>query len=215
MDGKGGRPMAAVTRRVWLTTLALVPVMGTMVTRARTLGSDSARPRLSGRERIRRHHLPNVELTAHTGQRVRFYDDLVKDKKVIINFMYARCEGICVPVTTNLVRVQKLLGDRVGRDIFMYSISLKPDEDTADDLRRYAELHGVNGGWLFLTGAPADVDHLRRGLGFAYTDPAEDADKSNHIGMLRFGVEPLLRWGACPGMANPEHIVRSILWDLG
>jgi protein SCO1/2 len=207
--------MAAVTRRVWLTTLSLAPVMGTMVARAGTAGSDSPRPRLTGRERIRRHHLPNIELTAHTGQRVRFYDDLVKDKKVIFNFMYVKCDGICVPVTSNLVRVQKLLGDRVGRDIFMYSITLKPAEDSAEDLRQYAEQHGVGPGWLFLTGTPGDIEHLRRAQGFVNLDPVEDADTSNHIGMVRFGVEALTRWAACPGMANPEHIARSILWDLG
>jgi protein SCO1/2 len=150
----------------------------------------------------------------HTGRRVRFYDDLVKDKKVIINFMYAKCDGICVPVTMNLMRVHKLLGDRVGRDIFMYSISLKPAEDSPEALRQYREDHGVEGSWLFLTGTPPDLEHLRRSLGFAFNDPAEDADTSNHIGMLRFGVEPAIRWATCPGMANPAHIARSILWEL-
>jgi protein SCO1/2 len=192
-----------LTRRDWLATLGLTPLPAMMGVR------------LSGRERIRLHHLPNVPLVAHTGQRVRFYDDLVKDKKVIINFMYAKCEGICLPVTANLVRVQKLIGDRVGRDIFMYSITLKPAQDSADDLREYAEQHHVGPGWLFLTGSPPDIEHLRRALGFTYADPVEDADTSNHIGMLRYGVEPLTRWAACPGMANPQHIVRSMLWDLG
>ena len=206
--------MEAMTRRVLLMTLAGAPLMEGLAVGAQGGQSPSA-ARLSGRERIRRHHLPNVRLTTHTGQRVRFYDDLVKDKKVMINFIYVKCQGICVPVTSNLVRVQKLLGDRVGRDIFMYSITLKPAEDGPEDLRRYAELHGVGTGWLFLTGTPSDIDHLRRALGFTYDDPVEDADLSNHIGMVRYGVEPLTRWAACPGMANPAHIVRSILWDLG
>jgi protein SCO1/2 len=208
----------AMTRRHWVAALGLTPLtamMGAPASRSQGVPGDNAAPRLSGRERIRIHHLPNVPLVAHTGQRVRFYDDLVKDKKVVINFMYAKCEGICVPVTANLVRVQKLLGDRVGRDIFMYSITLKPAQDSADDLREYAEQHHVGPGWLFLTGAPTDIEHLRRALGFTYADPVEDADTSNHIGMVRFGVEPLTRWAACPGMANPEHIVRTILWDLG
>jgi protein SCO1/2 len=205
----------AVTRRHWLAAVGLAPMMGALVARAQAPSAENAAPRLSGRERIRQHHLPNVELIAHTGARVRFYDDLVKDKKVIINFMYVKCDGICVPVTTNLARVQKLLGARVGRDIFMYSITLKPAEDSAEDLREFAEQHHVGAGWLFLTGSPPDIEHLRRGLGFAYADPAEDADKSNHIGMVRYGVEALTRWAACPGMANPEHIARSILWDLG
>jgi protein SCO1/2 len=207
--------MATVTRRAWLTTLGVAPVAGGLGAWAQGRRGDHAGHRLSAREHIQQHHLPNVEVVTHAGRRVRFYDDLVKDKKVIINFMYARCDGICVPVTMNLVRVHKLLGDRVGRDIFMYSISLKPAEDSPETLRQYREHHGVDGSWLFLTGAPHDIDHLRRSLGFAFSDPAEDADTANHIGMLRFGVEPTMRWAACPGMANPEHIVKTILWELG
>jgi protein SCO1/2 len=207
--------MEAITRRALLTTLVLAPVLERVATAAEDTRFDSARDRISGRERIRLHHLPNVPLTTQTGRQVRFYDDLVKDKKVIINFMYVKCRGICVPVTSRLVRVQKLLGDRVGRDIFMYSITLKPAEDSSDNLRLYAEQHGAGPGWLFLTGSPSDIDHLRRALGFAYDDPAEDADLSNHVGMVRYGVEAQSRWAACAGMANPEHIARSILWDLG
>jgi protein SCO1 len=206
--------MATVTRRAWLLTLGVAPVAGGLGAWAQGRRPQHAGHRLSARERIQQQHLPNVEVVTHTGKRVRFYDDLVKDKKVIINFMYARCDGICVPVTMNLNRVQKRLGDRVGRDIFMYSITLKPAEDSPENLRLYREHHGVDGSWLFLTGAPHDIDHLRRALGFAIGDPAEDADISNHIGMIRYGVEPRMRWAACPGTASPEHIVQSILWDL-
>jgi protein SCO1 len=207
--------MATITRRAWLMTLGVAPMAGGVGAWVQEGRRAHAGHRLSARERIQQHHLPNVEVVTHTGTRVRFYDDLIKDKKVIINFMYARCDGICVPVTTNLVRVQKRLGDRVGRDIFMYSITLKPAEDSAEALRQYREDHGVEGDWQFLTGAPHDIDHLRRALGFAFTDPVEDADTSNHIGMVRYGVEPMTKWAACPGMANPEHIVKTILWDLG
>jgi protein SCO1/2 len=206
--------MAAVTRRKWLTAVSIAPFVAIRPASAWDAAPANGRPTITGRDRIRMHHLPNIALTTHTGKQVRFYDDLVKDKKVIVNFMYAKCDGICVPVTRTLARVKALLGSRVGRDIFMYSVTLKPAEDTVEDLRTYAEHHGVGDGWLFLTGTPADIDHLRRALGFAYPDPVEDADVSNHIGMVRFGVEPLTRWAACPGMGNPEHIARSILWDL-
>jgi protein SCO1 len=206
--------MAAVTRRKWLTAVSIAPFLGIRSMHGSPASPANGHSALTGRDRIRINHLPNIALTTHTGRQVRFYDDLVKDRKVIVNFMYAECDGICVPVTRNLVKVKRLLGDRVGRDIFMYSITLRPTEDTVDDLRMYAEHHGVGEGWLFLTGSPGDVDRLRRSLGFAYPDPVEDADVSNHIGMVRYGVEPLTRWAACPGMANPEHIARSILWDL-
>jgi len=50
------------------------------------------------------------------GKPVRFYENLVKDRKVVINFMYTTCaDGTCPITTANLVQVQKLLGDRVGR----------------------------------------------------------------------------------------------------
>lgn len=208
--------MAGVTRRTWLGTFGLAPLAyGAAAGATAQESPPGPRPELSPRERIRRHHLPSVQLITHEGRKVRFYEDLVKDKKVVINFMYVRCKGICLPVTHNLARVQQLLGDRVGRDIFFYSITLKPEEDTPDVLKHYAEIHHVGPGWLFLTGQPEDIEFLRKSLGYKYDDPVEDADKSNHIGMIRFGNEPAMRWAACPGQANPQHIVRSILWDLG
>ena len=203
----------AFTRRRWLASLSVMSLM-VVLGRAQAPAAGRATRRLSGRERIRRRHLPNVALIAHTGRRVRFYDDLIKDRKVIINFMYATCDGICTPLTRNLARVQTLLGDRVGRDIFMYSITLKPENDSAATLREYAAQHQVAPGWLFLTGTAVDIEQLRRALGFTNPDPVEDADTSNHVGMVRYGVEPVARWAACPGMANPKHILRSILWDL-
>ena len=65
---------------------------------------------------------PNVPLITHEGKVVRFYDDLIKNKIVMINFMYASCMDICPGMTANLKQVHKEFGDRMGRDIFMYSI---------------------------------------------------------------------------------------------
>jgi protein SCO1/2 len=162
------------------------------------------------RERLAERSFPNVELTTHEGKKVKFYDDLVKGKIVLINFMYVKCEGICPGTTANLLKVQKMLGDRVGKDIFMYSITLKPEEDTPAALNRYAKAYKVGPGWQFLTGAPADVELLRRKLGFIDRDPARDAVKSNHIGMLRYGNEPNTLWAGCPGLLAPNKIVKEI-----
>jgi protein SCO1 len=205
------------SRRNVLLGMGAAPVLGgalALAERATRQGFSFLGSELSPRERIQKYGLPNVELTAHTGQRLRFYDDLVKDRKVVINFLYATCKGICVPVTSRLVEVQRLLDGRVGRDIFFYSLTLEPEKDTPEVLRQFAADHKVGPGWLFLTGAPADLESLRRGLGFFDLDPAKDADTSNHVGMLRYGVESSMRWGSCPGLSRPEHIVRSILWDL-
>ena len=177
------------------------------------LASAEDRPAAKGkssRDLIRDRYFPNVELVTHEGEKVRFYDDLIKDKIVVINFMYAECEGICPGITANLAKVQKGLGDRVGKDTFMYSITLKPEKDTAAVLKEYARMHGAKPGWVFLTGKPDDIEVLRRRLGFVDSDPEVDKDKSQHIGNVRYGNEPLQQWGGCPGQANPAWIVKLI-----
>ena len=153
----------------------------------------------------------NAVLHTHDGRQVRFYDDLIKDKIVAINFMYARCEGACPITTANLVKVQKLLGDRVGRDIFMYSITLKPWEDDPATLRAYAEAHGVKPGWLFLTGDQYDLDTIRFRL-FRWDHPKLDFDLDQHTGMVRAINDRLDRWSMCPTFAEPSQIAAAILW---
>jgi protein SCO1/2 len=207
--------MSEMTRRTLFSAAGMASVaVGFWVGTLAAEEAKSEAPRhfqsIPPRELFQRRHLPNVELITHQGKTVHFYDDLVKDKIVVINFIYAKCEKICPPITANLVKVQKLLADRIGKDIFMYSITLKPQEDTPADLKQYAEMFGVGPGWLFLTGKPADVEFLRKSLGFKFADPAEDADKTNHIGMVRVGTEPLMRWFACEGLARAEWIAKQI-----
>ncbi len=170
-----------------------------------------------GRDLLRREgpragYFPNVILTTHEGKKVRFYDDLMHGKVVVVTFMYTRCEGGCLPTTGNLVKVQKLLGDRVGRDIHFYSITLDPERDTPADLKEYAEMHEVGPGWTFLTGSKADCELLRKRLGFVDTDPLLDAKKVEHAGIVLYGNESLDRWAACPALSEPSEIVHYISW---
>jgi protein SCO1/2 len=168
--------------------------------------------KVSPRELIRQRYFPDVTLVTHQGKRVRLYEDLIMDRCVVINFMYARCEGICSPITSNLTKVQSILQDRVGRDIFMYSFTLKPHEDSPAALAEYVKERKIGPGWTFLTGAPADLELVRRRLGFTDPDPARDADRSNHTGMVRYGNEARALWAAFPGGSKAEAIAKEILW---
>ena len=158
---------------------------------------------------------PNVTLTTHEGTEVRFYQDLVKGKVVLINFMYATCTNSCPTFTANLVRVQQLFGGRVGRDVFMYSISLDPEHDTPQVLSQYAKNYSVQPGWTFLTGSTANITTLRRRLGLRDPDPVIDADKTQHIGVVLYGNERFDRWAACPALSEPREIVKYIGWVDG
>jgi protein SCO1/2 len=211
--------MSGINRRSLLGFLGAAPLAGGLLKQvsAQVVEGNQQFKALnkSSRELLAERNFPNVTLTTHEGKKVKFYDDLIKNKIVIFNFMYAQCEGICPGIMMNLVQVKKLLGPRVGRDIFMYSISLKPEQDTPKALMHYAEMHNAGPGWTFLTGSPADIERVRRAQGFTNPDPVLDADKSQHIGMIRFGNEPMQWWAGCPGMARPKFIVKEIGLVLG
>jgi len=204
--------MTDLKRRNIVAALAAAPLAVPLLTQAQALDTTPKFKTIPSRERIRQRYFPNLVLTTHEGRTVKFYDDLVKDKIVIFNMFYAKCEGICSPITRNLVRLQEMLGNRVGKDIFMYSFTLKPKEDTVAAMKHYAHMHKVKPGWLFLTGSVDDMETVRRKLGFVDPDPEVDKDKSNHIGVLKYGNEPLERWGGCPGMSSPEWIAEMLSW---
>lgn len=156
---------------------------------------------------------PNVLLTTHEGQRVRFYDDIIRGNKIVVlNMMYTQCPEVCGGTMVNLARVQNLLGDRLGREVQMVSISLDPRHDTPAVLARYAELIGVGPHWKLLTGRPIDIERLRRALGFVDPDPELDRDRDQHIGMVRAGNDAIDRWLACPGMAPAAQLAQEVLW---
>jgi protein SCO1/2 len=178
-----------------------------MITRRALFTPHAASDPVGGRR-----HFPNVTLLTQDNQPVRFYDDLVKDKIVMFNFFYVSCTGICPASTANLVKVQQLLGTRVGRDIFMYSISLKPRDDRPPQLKEYEQMHGIKAGWTLLTGKPADCELLRRRLGFADADPVRDRNIANHIGLVVYGNERFDSWAACPALTDPAAFVKYLSW---
>ena len=166
------------------------------------------------REQLRQKRFPNVPLITHTGKEVRFYDDLLKDKKVVINFMYTVCTDICTPVTQNILQAQRLLGD-FAKDIHFYSISLTPLQDDPAALRTYMNAFQIGKGWTFLTGKPENIERVRQGLGFAQRDPKDDADITNHAGMLRIGNERIASWGHASAITTGKSVARMIRFELG
>ena len=214
--------MEAVTRRQAITMGLALAGGGAGAVAAHELGPlmgegrDGHHPE-PARSAIQRRHLPNVPLVTHEGYEVRFYDDLVRDEKVLIHFIDTHNLPNASVVTENLALLQRLLRDRVGGkgDISMYSITSNPRQDTPEVLRAWARRHGARPGWLFLTGEPAGVEKLRRALGFAYADPAEDRDPSAIGGILKHGNEPEMRWAHCQSQADPRQVALRIVADFG
>lgn len=186
----------------------LLPLFGATAVTSAIAASSGAHRSAPG---PRAGYFPNSLLLTHDGRKLRFYDDVVKGKVVAINMMYTACTGICPGNTANLKLVQQALSDQLNRHVFMYSLTLRPDIDTPQALHDYVKRYDIPKGWTFLTGVPAQVDVIRRKLGFFNDDPVIDADPNQHTGMVRIGNEALDRWAMSPALGSPKQIARAIL----
>jgi protein SCO1 len=156
--------------------------------------------------------IPNVLLRTHEGKEVRFYEDLVRGRQVLINMMYAHCEAFCPAITTRLVEVHQALASRMGRDLFMYSITLKPQEDDPAALKSFARMHGaLLPGWTFLTGDAHDIETLRFAL-FRHNHIKLDLDPASHTGKLRIINDATNRWVHVAPLASMYTVLQHISW---
>jgi protein SCO1 len=140
-------------------------------------------------------YFPNVKLTDQDGKQLRFFDDMIKGRVVSINFIFTSCSASCGLETARLREVQQLLGDRIGKDVFFYSISIDPLNDTPGELKKYSAKFGADlPGWRFLTGSPADITLIRRKLGMYEEDEDIKKNQSDHVLHTMLGNQATGRW---------------------
>ena len=158
-------------------------------------------------------HFPNVELITQDGKKVRFYDDLIKGKVVALELMYTTCNYNCPLETARLVQVQKMLGDRMGKQVFFYSLTIEPKTDTPKVLKAYAEKYKIGPGWTFLTGKEADIKLISKKLGLDFLPDPNDPD--GHTPSLLIGNEATGIWMRNSALDNTRFIALKIQQMIG
>jgi protein SCO1/2 len=156
---------------------------------------------------------PNVELITQDGKKVRFYDDLIKGKVVALELIYTTCKYNCPLETARMVQLQKLLADRMGKDVFFYSLTIDPEHDTPEVLKAYAEKYHVGPGWTFLTGKPANVKLISKRLGLDKLPTGNDPD--GHMPSLLIGNEATGIWMRNSALDNTKFMALKIQQMLG
>lgn len=155
----------------------------------------------------------NAVLRTQDNKEVRFYDDLIRGKQVVVNFMYAECHGACPLVTQTLKKTYQQLKARMGKDLFFYSLTIKPEDDTPAALKHYAKMRKADlPGWYFLTGNPYDIQTIRFRL-FGMGHPGFDLDDAMHAGMLRIINDGRNSWGMAQAFATQKNILNRIAWQ--
>ena len=157
-------------------------------------------------------YFTDVELINQNGEKVRFYTDVLKGKTVVINAFFTTCTSVCPPMNRNMERIQQAFGDRVGKDVFLISISVDPEVDTPPKLKEYAKKFHAGPGWMFLTGKKENVEQALYKVG-QYVEAKDD-----HTTIFIVGNETTGLWKKAFGMANPTEliaIVESVINDKG
>ena len=152
-----------------------------------------------------RRYFTDTRLLDQDGREVRFYTDALRGKIVLISFLYTSCTDICPILTHNLSDVQNSLGDRFGKDVFFVSISVDPEDDTPEELKKYAERYETKPGWTFLTGPKKDVDAVIRRFG-EFQEDFEDHSMTFVLGDVKNA-----RWSKMRGDQPPETVMPRIL----
>ena len=149
-------------------------------------------------------YFTDTVLINQNGEKMRLYSDLLKGKTIIINSFFATCQGSCLPLSRNLEKVQQALGDRLGKDAHIISISVDPTVDTPAALKAYAKKLNARPGWYFMTGDKESVDFALKKLG-QFVD-----NKENHMNIFIIGNERTGLWKKAFGLAKTEELMKVV-----
>ena len=149
-------------------------------------------------------YFTDVELLDQDGRKLRFYTDVLKGKTVVLNAFFTTCTSVCPPMNRNMEKIQEALGDRVGRDVYLVSISVDPQTDTPPRLKEYAQKFHAGPGWLFLTGKKENVDWALYKVG-QYVETKDD-----HTTVIIIGNEATGLWKKALGMANVGELIKIV-----
>jgi protein SCO1/2 len=119
---------------------------------------------------------PEFTLTKQDGKRLALKE--LRGKVLAITFIFASCTDTCPLLTAKMVGIQNQLGSNFGPTVYFVSITVDPERDTPNILKRYAEAHKANpAGWAFLTGTPAEIREVAKRYGIYYKKtPHGDVD---------------------------------------
>jgi protein SCO1/2 len=211
----GNEPARRWTRAYGLATPAkMVEILDGLVPPpvAGTHGGVGEPPRPAAAESPAHHYFTDVVLTDQEGRPQRLYSDLLAGRTVVIDAFFSDCTGSCPVVAATLAKLQAALGERLGRDLYLLSFSVDPQNDTPARLKEYAARFGARPGWFFLTGKKENVDFALQKLG-QYVEQRE-----THSNLLIVGNERTGLWKKVFGLSKPEEIltlVKGVLDDRG
>jgi protein SCO1/2 len=148
--------------------------------------------------------VPDTPLVDQDGRRTRFGNDALGDRIVIMDFVFTTCTTVCPVVSAVLADAQRKLGERVGSDVALVSVTVDPVRDTAARLKEYGTRIGAGPGWTWLTGAQPQVNEVLKAFG-AYTPNFNDHPPLVFVGDARSG-----QWMRFYGFPSADQLLKAV-----
>ena len=138
------------------------------------------------------------------GREHRFVTDVIGDRIVVMDFVFTHCTNVCPILSAVMSQVRHSLGERVGDEVVLVSMTVDPVRDTPARLKAYAAKYGADAGWTWLTGPKGVVDDVLTGLG-AYSPSFED-----HPAMVLVGDGRTGEWQRFFGFPSADRIMERV-----
>lgn len=199
---RGRTPMKSILLMTMLVLFLTGAVAAQEPAAAPTTGATKDTPKNTASSAAK--YFTDVELVNQNGEKMRFYSDLLQGKTVIINSFFATCQGSCLPITRNLEKIQEALGDRLGKDARIISISVDPTVDTPGELMAFGKKFHARLGWYFLTGSKENVEFVLKKLGQFVEN------KQDHLNIIIVGNDRTGLWKKAFGLAKSEELIKVV-----
>ena len=148
--------------------------------------------------------LLDLELVNQDGERLKFQSDAIGKKQVVMDFIFTTCTTICPIQSAIFAKLQDLLGERLGKEVALLSVSVDPMTDIPARLKEYARRYQAKPGWTFLTGQKQDVDRVLRSL------EVYSADFTDHPPVVLVGDGRKGIWKRLYGFPSPEKLMAEL-----
>jgi len=152
---------------------------------------------------VQHYNIPNVTLLNQDGKKVNLREMVDSGKPVIFDFIYTTCTTICPVLSASFTNLRKQLGEDADK-VQLISLSIDPEHDRPEQMKKYLSRYKAGKGWDFLTGSRENIDRVLRSL------DATVIDKMAHEPLYIMHAPHSGEWVRIKGLLNKNDLLREL-----
>jgi protein SCO1/2 len=161
---------------------------------------EPEKPRVGYERSLAEYAVPDVTLINQDGKKVKLRALIDSGKPVIMDFIFTTCTTVCPVLSAGLSNLARELGEN-AQQVQLISITIDPENDQPEKLKRYQERFGGGAGWEFLTGSRDEVGMVLRAFNAFVTD------KMSHEPLYLLHAPDAAKWVRIKGLIRKSDLL--------